>query len=653
MKPGSIPIMKRIITILSVFLLCVSLLNVNVIKAEEETNVDDITEFVTEESEYMDETENADTNTSDSEKGARSDAEPIQQMDDLHATSTDGTAYAVLTSTGDFIFFRSNNSYSNNDDATQTVSDIYNNSYTGIVYTDIEMSSYTTGSKVPWYPRKNNVKRVYVANNQSIKPISMAHWFYFCSHMTSFSATGFDTSAVTSMYDMFCGCSGLKQLDLNGFNTSRVTDMGFMFYGCRSLQALDLSTFNTSKVTSMSYMFYNCASLTSLILSGFVTSKVTLMLSMFEGCTSLTTLNISSFNTSRVYSMEKMFENCSSLASVMLGSSFTKWTNEAYLPSGTWKNTAKNITKTETELYEQYPGNASAWSGTWTKEGSGPFVPVSDVYLDWSELLLLVGETYCLTATVYPDNATNKTLKWSSSDPSVASVSSTGLVTALFDGITEITATTTDGTNLTTQCTVEVYSTHISSLSLNKTTLSMFADQTEQLVATILPANATNKTLKWSSSDSSVASVSSSGLVTALSEGVAVITAATTDGSNLSASCTVTVYNSISSSGTTYAILTYAGDLIFFRSKKSYNNETTNSVYINGTVYTGTVYNKIESESNNLGPWTGYEANRIKRVYVADGFLIKPQNTAGWFKGCGNIASIDFSGIKKRVSPFK
>ena len=128
----------------------------------------------------------------------------------------------------------------------------------------------------------------------------------------------FNTSNVTSMYQMFYGCSSLTTLNLSNFNVSNVTDMGDMFYGCSSLTSLNLSNFNTSNVTNMMNMFANCSSLTSLNLSNFNTSNVTYMDGMFSGCSSLINLNLSSFNTSNVTDMMNMFVNCSSLTSLNL-----------------------------------------------------------------------------------------------------------------------------------------------------------------------------------------------------------------------------------------------------------------------------------------------------------------------------------------------
>jgi uncharacterized protein YjdB len=81
----------------------------------------------------------------------------------------------------------------------------------------------------------------------------------------------------------------------------------------------------------------------------------------------------------------------------------------------------------------------------------------------------------------------------------------------------------------------------VSEISLNKTSLSLNVDKTDDLIATVKPNNASNKNVEWSSSDSGIATVDPSGKVTAIKAGNATITAKTTDGSNLTATCAVTV----------------------------------------------------------------------------------------------------------------
>jgi trimeric autotransporter adhesin len=176
-------------------------------------------------------------------------------------------------------------------------------------------------------------------------------------------------------------------------------------------------------------------------------------------------------------------------------------------------------------------------------------IAVTGVVLDLGSAAIKVGGTQQLTATVAPADATDKSFSWSTSAKEVATVSASGLVTGVAAGSATVTATTTDG-GKTASCTVTVTAAitttttttpvAVTGVSLDKTTLSLAKDATSQLAATVAPADATNKSVSWSSDAESVATVSSSGLVTAKSVGTATITVKTGDGSK-TATCTVTV----------------------------------------------------------------------------------------------------------------
>lgn len=160
---------------------------------------------------------------------------------------------------------------------------------------------------------------------------------------------------------------------------------------------------------------------------------------------------------------------------------------------------------------------------------------------------LAVGESLQLTASISPENATIKTLKWSSTNTSVATVDASGLVSVIAQGTTRIIATTTDGSNLSAICdiTVEKQFVYVSDLQITPTSERMAIGETIPLNVIIKPSDATNKTIVWSSTNPGVASVSKEGLVTAVSEGEAIIIASSQDGSNLSSTCNVTVYNNV------------------------------------------------------------------------------------------------------------
>ena len=144
-----------------------------------------------------------------------------------------------------------------------------------------------------------------------------------------------------------------------------------------------------------------------------------------------------------------------------------------------------------------------------------------------------------LTATVNPENASNKNVTWSSSDPSVVSVVN-GYIVALKTGRATITVKTEDGGKTATcEVTVNTKTVPVTSVSLDKTSVELIEGDVITLTATINPSNASNKNVTWSSSNPSVATVSN-GKVTALKVGNATITVKTEDGDRI-ATCEVTV----------------------------------------------------------------------------------------------------------------
>jgi uncharacterized protein YjdB len=152
-----------------------------------------------------------------------------------------------------------------------------------------------------------------------------------------------------------------------------------------------------------------------------------------------------------------------------------------------------------------------------------------------------MGEAERLVATVSPNSATDKSLYWFSSDSAVAAVNANGTVQARGRGAATVTAETQAG-GFTAACAVTVRGPAVrpASVSLGKPALSLAAGSSEQLAYTILPSDATNKSVTWTSSNQNVATVSQSGLVAALAAGTATITIATQDGGK-TATCNVTV----------------------------------------------------------------------------------------------------------------
>ena len=152
---------------------------------------------------------------------------------------------------------------------------------------------------------------------------------------------------------------------------------------------------------------------------------------------------------------------------------------------------------------------------------------------------VVAGETISLSATVLPENATNKAVTWKSSSDTYATVSSSGVVTGKKAGSVTITAKCSAATTVTATKAITITAPDPTGVSLSRETLELGYTKSATLTATVAPA-AANQTVSWTSSNTSVATVSSSGVVTAKSiTGSTTITATTVNG--LTATSTVNV----------------------------------------------------------------------------------------------------------------
>ncbi len=245
--------------------------------------------------------------------------------------------------------------------------------------------------------------------------------------------------------------------------------------------------------------------------------------------------------------------------------------------------------------------SANVWKNFWNiKELDLGLIPATGISLNKNTLIFnAANQTATLTATVSPSNATDKNVTWTSSNTAVATVSSTGVVISKANGTAVVTATTTDGTNLTATCNVTVSIPVLATgISLNQTTLSFnSANKTATLIASVTPSNATNKSVTWTSSNSSVATVSDAGVVTSKANGAATITATTTDGTNLTATCNVTVYEA-----TRINIATsYAGYSTFYDSHCNYVLPNGLSAQVVTNVSNNKLIYKTIADGNNAG----------------------------------------------------
>jgi uncharacterized protein YjdB len=284
--------------------------------------------------------------------------------------------------------------------------------------------------------------------------------------------------------------------------------------------------------------------------------------------------------------------------------------------------------------------------------GSTTSIAVTGVTLTPTTATLSTNGTTQLTATVSPSNATNKNVNWTSSNAAVATVNSSGLVTAIAAGTATITATTVDGGKTATcSVTVTTSTVAVTGVTIAPTTLTVGINGTAQLSKTFTPSNATNQNVTWSSSNSGVATVSSTGLVTGKAAGNATITATTADG-NKTGTASVTVSSSQvatadldnASQGTAINKFnfgtgwTHAANTTdpFFMNTASFSNTTSNTVTLQFSgnkveLYTSKAsHHGIAAVSIDGGPETFvdlYSANRQNYVSVYNSVLVDGTHT--------------------------
>lgn len=193
--------------------------------------------------------------------------------------------------------------------------------------------------------------------------------------------------------------------------------------------------------------------------------------------------------------------------------------------------------------------------GTYFNDGFGNYnivemaqeIAVTGLNLNHTEYTGEAGEEFTITATVLPYNATDKTVVWTSSDESVATVAD-GVVTLVAEGTAEISASC-GGFTAICKVTVESAYVVVESIALDQASFVGAPGSTFQLTATVLPEDATDKTVDWFSDDESVATVDENGLVTLVAVGEATITASPISNDALTATCKITVSNNVGIEG--------------------------------------------------------------------------------------------------------
>ncbi|MBQ7689126.1 MAG: BspA family leucine-rich repeat surface protein, partial [Clostridia bacterium] len=349
-------------------------------------------------------------------------------------------------------------------------------SFSSVVFLDEIKPTTTRG----WFEDTSLTEFISTEKFNTSNVTSMSNMFFGCSSLLALDVSCFDTGNVKDMSYMFASCSGIKELDLSNFDTSQVENMSMMFDYCSSLKRIvGLNKFDTSSVKSTYGMFEACESLTEIDLSSFITSSLTSMGGMFQGCESIQTLNVSTFTTDQVTSMWQSFAYCESLQSLDLSNfdmsavtyldgiftgleSLSSLTLPSKFPfintglpdapynspyTGFWIKEGTSWPKYRVSELENLAGTEDI-GGTWVWETSGT-VPVERIENTLSQSEINIGETCQVTSTVYPSNATNKTVYYTISEGSdVAKVDYyTGVVTGLTAGSYTVCCFTSDSGN--------------------------------------------------------------------------------------------------------------------------------------------------------------------------------------------------------------
>ena len=180
-------------------------------------------------------------------------------------------------------------------------------------------------------------------------------------------------------------------------------------------------------------------------------------------------------------------------------------------------------------------------SFTATKTYTVIYVPVTSLTLDSTAANVFVGSTLQLNATINPAKASNKGVVWTSSDTTVAKVSNNGTISGIKQGNVIVTATSADNPAIAAQANIHVANVLATGLTLQPSTVTIGERDTMRVNVTFLPANTSIKKVSWSSSNTTLATVDSTGLITAIKQGSLTITVNTQDGSGVSTTLPVTV----------------------------------------------------------------------------------------------------------------
>ena len=437
-----------------------------------------------------------------------------------------------------------------------------------------------------------NLTEVHLPN---IRQNITANTFYNCKKLTTIN---FPSTLTMIGNSAFSGCeslpeailpSGVEKIESNAFKNCKamkkavvpdtVSSIGSSaFYGCEALTDITLGS-KLKKIESQT--FYGCTVLPSIVLPYNVT---TIGDSAFVNCTKLTQITVPRNTTSiasNAFSYPKkmtMYGPSDCYAKTYASGKGIKYvTQDIHATS-----VSLDITEKTAERYDDFQLTATIAplnftdAVVWTSSNE-EVATVSDTgyveicgvgtavitvtagnvkaackitvpqLIDWiefdeDEIELKAGQTYQLKPYISPSDATNKKLKYTSSDTKVAEVSASGLVTAKSEGEAKIRAAATDGSDEYAVCYVTVTGkAKVTGITLDRTSAEVKRGEKLTLNVTVSPSYASNKKVVWKSANTKIATVDANGSVTAKAPGRTKITVTSAENSSYQASCTVTV----------------------------------------------------------------------------------------------------------------
>ena len=383
-----------------------------------------------------------------------------------------------------------------------------------------------------------------------------------------------------------------------------------------------------NSVTSIGYMAFSDCGLTSVTIPNSVT---TIGNSAFSNCSRLTSIYIPESVTSIG---DNAFAYCSSISRIDCMAATPPLVYISTFSSSIYSKAIIYVPLGSIDLYK----SADYWKEFTTIRHSG-YVEVKSISFDKATVEIEEGDMMKLAVTVSPEDATDKTISWKSSNETIATVND-GVVTAIKPGTATITATSICTPAVTATCKIVVTEKYVSvtGIALDKTKAEMAEGETLKLTATISPDDATDKTITWTSSNESVATVNN-GTITAVKEGKAIITA---KAGEMTASCEITVIHTDQCAA---PVITYTDGKLQFAC------ETAGAEYM----YTLTASDAKSSFAKSAGSVDLTACYDITAYAVAEGYKNSEQVTATlyWINGSDvstNINQTEMRGVMATCS---